>query len=603
MADHLEPAAAPDPMIAARDAATDEVVNSPHRRRVIVAGPGTGKSTTFKKALVQRGGRGLALTFLRLLADDLRKSLIDCADGYTFHGFAKRQMKVHTPAGLSAHFEIYPPLVTLEMWDFHALGIQKIAKNPGAITLARKKAAIENPVQKLDFTGGVPQRVLDLGSYYDAAGFPDLTLRMYLDQKDHPEHIPTFPLIVVDEYQDFSPLETAIIDQLGTESHLLIAGDDDQALYDWRAATADAIRTLAADPASERHSLPYCSRCTSVIVDAVIATIRAATAIGKLPGRLNKPFECYTPTKGPDNEAHPKIFDVRCTHSTYMKRYVAARITEIPQEDIKEAAREGHPTVLVIGPRQFLNDVVDHLREAYPDARRKPSDALPVLPVHGYRYLARDVGSNLGWRIVVEVMRPAGWEACVRDALETGEALVDHLDSAFRDEHLAVAALLARGLKGELDHRERDELATHLRVAVEELDKTLELAEETEPTEEDEGVQEQIDTIGPDIEPDEVKEEAPLQPTITFTSLVGAKGLSAAYVFVVGCSNGHFPRHSPPSDVEICEFIVALSRTRKACHLVSCAYLGQEALAPSDFLTWVRGQTTVRRINKTNVPG
>lgn len=595
--------APPDPMIAAREAATTAVVNSTHRRRVIVAGPGTGKSTTFKKALEQRGGRGLALTFLRLLADDLRKSLAEYADGYTFHGFAKRQMKVHTPDGLSTHFEIYPPLVTLEMWDFHALGIQKIAKNPGSITLARRKAAIENPVQKLDFASGVPQRVLDLGSYYDAAGFPDLTLRMYLDQRDHPEHIPTFPLIVVDEYQDFSPLETAIIDQLGTCSDLLIAGDDDQALYDWRAATADAIRTLAEDPASDRHPLPYCSRCTSVIVAAVLATIREATSIGKLPGRLDKPFVCFMPSKGPDSEAHPKIFDVRCTHSTYIKRYVAARIGEIPQDDIKEAAKDGYPTVLVIGPRQFLDDVVDHLRELYPDAHRKPSDALPVLPVHGYRYLARDSVSTLGWRIVVEVERPDGWEASVRGALETGEALIDHLDPAFRDEHLGVAGLLARGLKGELVEEERAELAVHLRVAVDDLDKTLELAEETEPTEDEEGVQEQVDTIGPDVEPEDVADETPLQPTITFTSLVGAKGLSAAYVFVVGCSNGHFPRHSPPADVEICEFIVALSRTRKACHLVSCAYLGQEALPPSDFLTWVKDQTTVRRINKTNVPG
>ena len=603
MSDPVEPIVAPDPMVAARDAATDAVVNSPHHRRVIVAGPGTGKSTTFKKALKQRGGRGLALTFLRLLADDLRNSLVDHADGYTFHGFAKRQMKVHTPAGLSTRFEIYPPLVTLEMWDFHALGIQKIARNPGAITLARKKAAIENPVQKLDFASGVPQRVLDLGTYYDAAGFPDLTLRMYLDQRDYPEHIPAFPLIVVDEYQDFSPLETAIIDQLGTESDLLIAGDDDQALYDWRAATADAIRVLADDPGSDRHPLPYCSRCTSVIVEAVLATIREATAIGKLSGRLDKPFECYMPSKGPDSEAHPKIFDVRCTHSTYIKRYVAARIAEIPQEDIKEAAKEGYPTVLVIGPRQFLDDVVDHLREAYPDAHRKPSDALPVLPVHGYRYLARNGGSNLGWRIVVEVERPGGWEAAVRGALETGEALVSHLDPAFRDEHLAVAALLARGLKGELVGEERQELAARLRVPVEDLDKTLELAQETEPTEEEEGVQEQVDTIGPDVEPDEMADATPLQPTITFTSLVGAKGLSAAYVFVVGCSNGHFPRRLPPSDVEICEFIVALSRTRKACHLVSCAYLGQEALAPSDFLTWVRGQTIIRPINKRNVPG
>lgn len=138
------------------------------------------------------------------------------------------QMKVHTPAGLTPHFEIYPPLMAIHMWDFHALGIQKIAKSAGAFTLRKRQASIESRVQKLDFDSGVPQRVLDLGTYYDAAGFPDLTLRMYLDQQEHPEHIPSYPLVVVDKYQDFSPLETAIIDQLGVESDLLIAGDDDQ---------------------------------------------------------------------------------------------------------------------------------------------------------------------------------------------------------------------------------------------------------------------------------------------------------------------------------------------------------------------------------------
>jgi hypothetical protein len=294
---------------------------------------------------------------------------------------------------------------------------------------------------------------------------------------------------------------------------------------------------------------------------------------------------------------------VRCTHSSYIKRYVAARIAEIPQEDIREAAREGYPTVLVIGPRPFLPEVADQLKELYPDARHKPSDALPVLPVHGYRYLARDPRSNLGWRVVVDIERPNRWEVSVREAIESGEPLVDHLDEAFRDEHLGVTVLLARGLKGELDENERGELAGRLRVAVDDLDETLGLAEETEPTEEEEGVHEEVATLGMEVEPEDVEDDVTLTPTITFTSLVGAKGLSAAHVFVVGCSNGHFPRYSPPSDVEICEFIVALSRTRKACHLVSSTHYGQERLAPSDFLGWVKGQTTVRWITKTNAPG
>lgn len=45
--------AAPDPLWLERAAATDEIVNSNHARRVVVAGPGTGKTTTFKKALAR----------------------------------------------------------------------------------------------------------------------------------------------------------------------------------------------------------------------------------------------------------------------------------------------------------------------------------------------------------------------------------------------------------------------------------------------------------------------------------------------------------------------------------------------------------------------
>lgn len=602
MGEGPNPEGEPDPLVAARDAATRAIVDSSHRRRVVVAGPGTGKTTTFRMALEQRGARGVALTFLRLLANDLRHSLADHADGYTFHGFAKRLMKVHTPEGLSPGFEIYPPLATIQMWDLHALGIRRIRRGAGSVTLRTSRAWIENTIQRLDFASGIPGRLLELGNYYDAAGFPDLTLRMYLDLRDHPEHIPNYPLVVVDEYQDFSPLETAIIDQLGTKSDLLIAGDDDQSLYEFREATPAAIRLLAADPGSELHPLPFCSRSTVVIVDAVRATIEAANRAGRLVGRLDKPFECYMPSKAADSAAHPKIFDVRCTHPSYMKRYLAARIAEIPQQDIQEAARDGYPTVLVIGPRPFLPEVADHLRETYPDAHHKPPDGLPVLPIHGYRYLARDPGANLGWRILVDVERPIGWETAVREAIEANEPLVGHLDAGFRDAHLGVTALVARGLRGELDGEERATLAACLRVALDDLDRTLDLVDAIEPTEAEEGVQEEMDTLGESpVAP--TGDETPLRPSITFTSLVGAKGLSAAHVFVVGCSNGHFPRQSPPTDVEVCEFIVALSRTRKACHLISSVRYGGVALPPSDFLSWVSAQTVRVRITRDTVPG
>jgi len=41
------------------------------------------------------------------------------------------------------------------------------------------------------------------------------------------------------------------------------------------------------------------------------------------------------------------------------------------------------------------------------------------------------------------------------------------------------------------------------------------------------------------------------------------------------------------TDEEACSFLVALSRTRKSCHLVSCRRLGQEARNQSRFVDWL----------------
>jgi superfamily I DNA/RNA helicase len=88
------------------------------------------------------------------------------------------------------------------------------------------------------------------------------------------------------------------------------------------------------------------------------------------------------------------------------------------------------------------------------------------------------------------------------------------------------------------------------------------------------------------------------EPSVVCTSLVGAKGLSASYVFIVGFNNGHLPRDGANvTDEEVCCFLVALSRTRKACHLVSCQRFGNIQLEPSTFADWIRAHVENRTIN------
>jgi hypothetical protein len=71
----------------------------------------------------------------------------------------------------------------------------------------------------------------------------------------------------------------------------------------------------------------------------------------------------------------------------------------------------------------------------------------------------------------------------------------------------------------------------------------------------------------------------------------GPKGLSAGYVVIVGFNNTHFPRDpNATTDEEVCCFLVALSRTRKEYHLISCGRLGNQALRVGEFADWIENE-------------
>src|SRR5438067_13669707 len=83
-----------------RAEATRRIVESTAANKLVVAGPGTGKTYTFQEALRAAGGKGLALTFIRNLVDDLRDALGDLADVFTLHGFCKHMLHRNAVEGL-----------------------------------------------------------------------------------------------------------------------------------------------------------------------------------------------------------------------------------------------------------------------------------------------------------------------------------------------------------------------------------------------------------------------------------------------------------------------------------------------------------------------
>lgn len=566
-----------------RAAALAAILESDADKKLIVAGPGTGKTYAFRRALEQCDGKGLALTFIRNLVADLREALDDIADVFTFHGFCKHLVHRNPVAGLTADWDYYPSLTKLLLADLEWLGHPRMTS-----------IELDGHFHRLDDDTEVVIEALRLGVYYDAVSHTDLVHRALRHFEANPEKVPSYPLIVVDEYQDFSLLETSFLDLLAAKSPVLVAGDDDQALYDFKGAKPEFIRDLSRGDDYTEFELPYCSRCTEVVVEAVNDAIRTAVAEGHLKDRLDKRFQCYVPEKAEDSQAHPKIIHARCSveraASPYTGLYLAEQIAAIPAEDIRESHDDGYPTVLVIGPNPFLKSAYAVIAEAFPQAQLKKGPDLAIEPIEGYRRLLKNECSRLGWRILIHCFTSPDSRSAVADPLAAESELVDALPEDYRAGHLEVVGWLRELLA---EDEPAEELVTKLEEAFGQPIAEILAALRQEPADPD--------------PPDEGAEEEAAdgeEPTIICTSLVGAKGLSAGYVFMVGMCDGHFPQDPDAiTDDEICKFLVGLSRTRKECHVVSCRFLGRDRLSASAFLRWIEPHLVERKIDAAYFKG
>jgi AAA domain/UvrD-like helicase C-terminal domain len=537
----------------------ERVLSSDARHKVIVAGPGTGKSFTFKRVLDRMEGPVLVLSFLNMLVVDLERSLGDRAVVRTFHAYCRGLLQHMDVPGITRGVDYFP--------NFQAI----IDEDIQLIRDSVPDDGVERSLMHLDDTDGLATAALGIGNYYDAVGHTDSVYRVHLALTAEPRQVPILSQILVDEYQDFSLLEASLIYQLSTQSPTLIAGDDDQALYSFRHASADYLRDLVNGGTYQRFELPFCTRCTQVLVDATHRVVEHAQQIGLLGNRIDKQYICYLPEKRAVSEQYPVIRHVNCTvernSAPYICRFVAQEIGRIDASDIAVSHAEGNPTVLVIAPSQFGRRIYDHLRNArMPNvglASRQPT-AIEILD--GYKRLAEDERSRLGWRLVLHTVHPPGWQDAVRRALLEDLELVDLLPQEFRDLHLSIVALLRVVLQGE--ELPKDELgklgaATGLPLSALRRHLGLEMGE-----------------LEPELDQD--------APRILITTLSGAKGLQAEHVFVVGVNEGHFPRvNSAPREDEVCQLLVALTRARRSCTLVSCGHFGGQLLRQSVFIRWL----------------
>lgn len=144
--------------------------------------------------------------------------------------------------------------------------------------------------------------------------------------------------LIVDEYQDVNPAQEKLISLLATpigKANLVVVGDDDQAIYQWRGSTVENITTFA-----ERYEnvtqfqLLTNRRSRPEIVE--LANTFAAT----IPGRLEKAME---PSRAPNGPA----IDIVANHEYEVDE--ARDIAEIIQKLRSQGFRYRDMAILVRG--------------------------------------------------------------------------------------------------------------------------------------------------------------------------------------------------------------------------------------------------------------
>ncbi len=185
-------------------------------------------------------------------------------------------------------------------------------------------------------------------------------------------------MVIVDEFQDFNRAEVQIIDQLSSVSNVVIAGDDDQALYGrLRDASEDFIREFYARTDYVAFNLPFCMRCPSAIVEATIDIIANAHSRGLLGARIEKRFQPFPPAKVAVDAECPKIKVVKTFVQTprinYFGKYILEQIATITPAEITESHEKGFPTVLIIGGKPYAEQVKTFLEENARIIAGKPS--------------------------------------------------------------------------------------------------------------------------------------------------------------------------------------------------------------------------------------
>jgi len=512
--------------------------DSGHPKKIVVAGPGTGKSYLFSEIIKKKQLEGktnfLAITFVGKLVDELADDLCGLAKTTTLHGFARSFVLKYY-----SQYSYYPRMYELIEEDLKLEGIETF------------EVGDKNYLKKTD--------------HYKAVGDEDVVYYAAKICEKDPNKIPIFDLILVDEYQDFNEMESSFVDLLAQKNEIVIVGDDDQNLYsEFRGSSPSFIREkyYPVNTDWEGHTLRFCSRCTEVIIKyfhSLLEKYKLDNSTESVPAkkRIKKDYICYVPVEEHDS----KINDSKENSKIHLiKNCPPGMIAyKVKSELEKFLERQKIKKILVIGEARSCVSILANIAQQLKDygfknvSYKNSEDVLNIRQniVEAYKLLANNNESLLGWRI-----------------LENPDNIEE------RKKHIKNTKTLDLIIKSTpaVLKKIKEEDIINLESEIEEWesrgDNIDEDAMAVERHRQDEEIRKKV--LIRQLKLNNLYLIRPLRNLdITVCNVLNSKGLGADVVFLVGFDQGKFPAKQDATKSEIYQMLVALTRAKKRIYLIS----------------------------------